>query len=196
MDCSASGAHQDLLTRFGVRGFPTMLFLKPDGEVVDRLGARDPASVRAKFEEIAAAHTRILFRPGEIAAAREQAVAGGKLLAVLFADNEEHIQAVTMVFYTEAFATFREQFIWVLRPTQGANRRPTDEARQYRSTRGPKLLFLDPWADAGSEEEVLGDTTDFRSPRGLTRELERVIETARERQRPLGQTTGETPENP
>ena len=53
MDCTQRGAHEDLLGRYGVRGFPTVLFVNAQGQPVNKLGRRDPASVAAQINAAA-----------------------------------------------------------------------------------------------------------------------------------------------
>jgi hypothetical protein len=38
-----------VLQRYGVQGFPTVLFLTPDGEVLGALGDRSPQAVRQQI---------------------------------------------------------------------------------------------------------------------------------------------------
>lgn len=44
----------DQMTRFGVRGYPTIKFFDPDGTEVGELNKRDPESVKNKFEAVVA----------------------------------------------------------------------------------------------------------------------------------------------
>ncbi|MEZ6183575.1 MAG: thioredoxin family protein [Planctomycetota bacterium] len=50
MDCTGRDQNQELRARYGVNGVPTVLFLDPQGEVVGRLGARDPQSLIQAIE--------------------------------------------------------------------------------------------------------------------------------------------------
>lgn len=61
---NTDGDRKALLERYGVTGYPTVLFLDPDGNVVGRLGSRCPDDVVAQFEAHAAAY-RLPDRDGE-----------------------------------------------------------------------------------------------------------------------------------
>lgn len=115
VDCSQRGAHQDLQTRYGVRGYPTVLFLDPQGTPIAALGAREPAAVRAQIEQVVLAHpparptrrppagpgdappearpsapgARVRVADATLEEGLERARADGKLLAVVFAAPEE-----------------------------------------------------------------------------------------------------------
>ncbi len=54
VDCSTRGAHEALLNRYGVRGFPTLLFVNSQGEPVGRMSRRDAATLSAQIEDAAA----------------------------------------------------------------------------------------------------------------------------------------------
>ncbi|MBI2933013.1 MAG: hypothetical protein HYY16_15320 [Planctomycetes bacterium] len=50
--------HGDIVERYGVRGYPTVLFLSPGGEVVGKLKSREPADVQNQLADIVAQHKR------------------------------------------------------------------------------------------------------------------------------------------
>jgi hypothetical protein len=58
VDCDWGRKNRDVSDAYGVRGYPTTVFTDPDGEEVDRMKARDPASVAAQIEGLAATHSR------------------------------------------------------------------------------------------------------------------------------------------
>ncbi len=53
MDCNWGKKNNDVSGKYGVRGYPTVIFTDPDGKEVDRLKARDAASVTSQIEDAA-----------------------------------------------------------------------------------------------------------------------------------------------
>ena len=56
VDCDWGKKNKDLSTKYKVRGYPTVVFADPDGNEIERLGKRDPESVAAQIESVAAKH--------------------------------------------------------------------------------------------------------------------------------------------
>jgi thioredoxin-related protein len=56
VDCDWGKKNNDLSTKYGVRGYPTVIFTDPEGKEIAKLGKRDPASVLAMIEDAAAKH--------------------------------------------------------------------------------------------------------------------------------------------
>jgi hypothetical protein len=50
VDCDWGRKNRDVSDKYGVRGYPTVLFTDPEGKVVERLGSRDAAAVLAQIE--------------------------------------------------------------------------------------------------------------------------------------------------
>lgn len=53
VDCDWGKKNNDISSKYGVRGYPTVIFTDPDGKETAKLGQRDPASVLAQIEEAA-----------------------------------------------------------------------------------------------------------------------------------------------
>jgi hypothetical protein len=53
VDCSKRGANADWMSRYGVRGFPTVIFLDSTGRQLEELGSRAPDAVSAQIGRIA-----------------------------------------------------------------------------------------------------------------------------------------------
>lgn len=54
VDCSAKGSNAELQQKYGVRGYPTVLFLDPEGTPIEPLGAREAPKVKEQIDKIVA----------------------------------------------------------------------------------------------------------------------------------------------
>lgn len=68
VDCDWGNKNNDLSTKFNVRGYPTVVFLDPEGAEVARLASRAPSAVASQIEEIAKKHGKASFESFEKAA--------------------------------------------------------------------------------------------------------------------------------
>jgi hypothetical protein len=53
VDCDWGKKNNDISTKYGIRGYPTVIFTDPDGKELERLGNRDATSVAAQIEGVA-----------------------------------------------------------------------------------------------------------------------------------------------
>ena len=52
VDCDWGKKNNDVSDKYKIRGYPTVIFADPDGNEIERLGKRDPASVLAQIEGV------------------------------------------------------------------------------------------------------------------------------------------------
>ena len=152
-----------------------MVFCDPQGEQVATLRSRAPDAVRAQIEEVVAAHTKPALLEAPVAEAKQQAAAQGKLLAVVFVDADPRFApkntALLEVILSEGMAELREQLVWAKRPIRDAEGGKTQESRDYRASRSPTVIVIDP-ALAEPEDGVLKRLTSFKR---LRQELEKLL---------------------
>lgn len=182
------------MQRFGIRGFPTVLFLDHQGNKVEELGSRDAAGVRAQIERVVQNHSRPLIFEATLEEGLERARSESKLLAVVFMDptGEDNAAFLDLVL-SPPLEQARGRFVWIKRPVTGERNRPTEEAKGFGVRKGPAVVVLDPWAEGNDRE--LKKITNFRA---LRRDLEKVLEDAQERGHPPapGATPPATPPAP
>lgn len=53
MDCDWGKKNNDVSGKYGVRGYPTVIFTDPDGKEVDRVKARDAATIVSQIDSVA-----------------------------------------------------------------------------------------------------------------------------------------------
>src|SRR5256885_631078 len=88
VDTTKRGDHQDLMTRYGVTGFPTVVFTDSEGQKVAELGSRDPAAVKHQIEDIVHQHSRPVVADMSIEDGTNLAREQRKLLVVVFAERD------------------------------------------------------------------------------------------------------------
>lgn len=176
VDCTKGNAHDALMKQFNVTGFPTAIFIGPDGKEVARLRDRSPGGVKQQVEEVVRQHTRPTLRTdltveAGVAAARE----ARKLLAVFFADDRAAAEngPVIDAILAPALEQLRGRFVWVKRPLVGEKNKATDEAKAAGARKSPTLVLIDPWAEPGSKPLKKLDAW-----KALQKELEKAVDAA------------------
>lgn len=182
MDCTANGQNQALLSKYGVRGFPTILFLDPKGEVVDRLGARDAQSVIQKIEAVVAQHSTGGAGGdaggGGLDEVVKQALEEEKLIGVLFVDpkkaeKQEELQAALDA---DGLAELKGRFLWVEQPVKLEDGKRNPLARTLGVSSGPYFVLLDPRGEGElDKKKVVGKTNSVKK---LQETLEGALEKA------------------
>ena len=61
VDCDWGKKNNDLSEKFQVRGYPTVAFCDPDGNVVAKLQSRDPAAVAAQIADVVKQYGKAAF---------------------------------------------------------------------------------------------------------------------------------------
>jgi len=179
VDCTKQGDHQDLLQRFSVHGYPTMIFLDPEGNVLTQ-ASRDAGQLRTQIESTVHDHSVVTIPEGTIDDGLTQARTDGKLLAVLFMDAAGQDNAAVMdQVLGHDFEAMRTRFTWVKRPATGDHNRPTDEAHGLHVSHGPAIVVLDPWAEGN--QRTLKAITSFRS---LQHDMQKALDDAQHRGHP------------
>lgn len=64
VDCEWGKSYRSLTDKYGIRGYPTVVFTNPEGEEVASLIGRSASAVRTQIDEVAAKHTVVItFHP-------------------------------------------------------------------------------------------------------------------------------------
>lgn len=177
VDCTEGGAHQDLLSKYNVSGFPTVIFTDPDGKVVDTMRARSPDAIKAQIEKTIQDHKRAGFAPMSVDEGAALARQGDKLLGILFLDPDSKDGLGPFseaVFRDEKLAALKDRFQWIQRP-QREGKKATEEAKSFKASKAPLLVLVDPRGEGELKKKVLGSA---KSPKGLEKVLEKALEKA------------------
>lgn len=179
VDCTQGGSHQDLKTKFNVRGFPTVVFTDPDGNQVETLQGRSAQQVKAQIERVAAQHGAPTFEALSVADGLAKAREQGKPLGIVFTGTgkeEPRTNAVMEAVMADELKPLRERFVWIARPLEGPDGKKTDEAKELRARKGGTIVLL----KATGEAERLRDRVldSITRPTRLAKDFEQALEEA------------------
>lgn len=179
VDCTSAQANGDLKKKYGITGFPTVLFVDGEGNKVEELGSRAPEAVKGQILAVAAKYGVKVFEDLSLEDARKAAAERGKLLAILFLDESNpKFEPANLYLMSELVAKdaeeVRAQFVFVQRPLLEGGK-PTDEAKAYGAPKAsPVLLLVDPSVEDAKKSVV----KKLTSGKKLVKELEKVANKA------------------
>jgi hypothetical protein len=118
VDCTKKGDNADLLTKYGVRGYPTVIYTDADGTPIREMQNRDAPAIVKDIETVAGkvAPRPTIWQPS-IAFAREVGKKAKKPIAVYFADPKSDLVKVNAKLMKE-LGDRKTKFLWVLAPGQ------------------------------------------------------------------------------
>lgn len=171
VDCDWGKKNQDLSGKYGVRGYPTVIFTDPKGEEIDKLGGRDAKSVLDKINAVAE-------KFGGIAAldswdkGAEAAKDSGKPVLYFFATQKADSVALEQALMDESLKELLEKFVLV----KSEIKRDSEDAKKFKvtSSTSPVLLILTP-AEGDGDPKVVKKLTGKKSAKDLKKEFEKAL---------------------
>ena len=178
-DCSQRGAYPDLMKKFNITGYPTVVFTDPKGKEVARLAGRDAASVKSQIEGVIKEHSAPLFLDLSLPEARKAAAEQGKLLAVMWSADKgkdgAKCQAMQAALMADSLEAVRKQILWIKRPLKDGKKK-TEEASSFGASKAPTLMILDPKVEEPKESILKKMTTT----KGIKKDLEKLLKKAQQ----------------
>jgi hypothetical protein len=175
-DCSKNGP-PELMKKFNVKSFPTVVFVSSKGEEIERLRGRDPASVKGQIESIAANHSVKLFLDISMDEAKKMASELGQLLAVCYMDTKnksaEKNQLLQGALMSDGIKDLRDKFVFIKQPLRDG-KKVTAEAKAFGASKSPTLLIIDPKSEEEGKKSVL---KKIAKAKGLKKALAKVLKT-------------------
>ncbi|HYF00334.1 MAG TPA: hypothetical protein VEJ18_15540 [Planctomycetota bacterium] len=176
VDCDWGKKNRELSERYGVRGYPTVLFCDPSGKPVERLRSHDPKDVAAQMRAFTAnpagppregpAPAMASLFEGDLGKAHLHAQKTSKLLLAFFHEDSPASYTVAEALKSkELEATLGRFVIW-----GGAYTRGSKVAEQLGVDRAPAIVVLDP-ALPNPPEKPLARIFGSRNARELERDL-------------------------
>ena len=168
MDCTG-GKYDAERKKYGVGGYPTIVFLDPEGSKVGELKDRSPDSVVKQFEELLEKHGR--------AAAWlewEKAVEKGKdekkPVAILFVTPKSDSQALEAAIGDDSLKELREKFVF----SKSDVKSDLAKTFQVAGSTQPVLFVVDPKLEK-PQEKLVKKLTGKKTAKELKKELEGAL---------------------
>lgn len=169
VDCDWGKKNNDVASKYGVRGYPTVIFTDSNGKVIAPLGDRSPEGVLKQIQEIAKKSGGGAFDSWEKAA--EAATKAGKPVLFLFVANGRDSVAMEDALFDDALEQARAAFVIAKAPLK----RDNPDARRFgvAGLEQPVILVLDPKAEK-PEAAPLKKIVGKKSPKELLKELQSI----------------------
>jgi hypothetical protein len=166
VDCDWGKKNTDLSGKYGVRGYPTVIFTDSAGTQLEKLNDRSPDGVRSQIASIATKYVKSFDDTWEKVSAA--AIKDDKLVLFLFATNGDDSAKLNEALNDEALGTALELFA-IGRTTL---KRDSADAKRFgvSMSEQPVLLVLDPKA-AKPEAAPLKKIVGRRTAKELLKEL-------------------------
>lgn len=114
VDCSERGANEALMRKYQVQGFPTVIYVDPEGKPIQEMGSRDAAAIVREIEQVSRKYPGrpSLWLPS-LKTALEVAKRGRKPVAVYLADPKTDLVALTARLLKD-LGDRKTKFLWVV----------------------------------------------------------------------------------
>lgn len=146
VDCSERGQNEALLKKYSVEGFPTVIYVDPEGKQIREMGSRDASPITKEIESVSAKYPGrpSIWQPS-LKAAAELAKRAKKPVAVYLADPKADIPKLNAKLMKD-LGDRKTKFVWVLELGK------EEVLRKYGVESAPAAVVLDPKAaDPASE---------------------------------------------
>jgi hypothetical protein len=169
IDCSEKGSQDALMAKYGVEGYPTVVYVDPEGKKLKEMGSRDAKAIIGDIEGLAAQYAGqpSLFQnsvSGAIAAAKASKT---PLPVVVYLAEEAADMVKTYVKVAKDLSARKGKFLFVL----GVANKPALEANGLE--KGPAAVVLDPTSEKPRETPIAKIPIDAASkPADLTKSLD------------------------
>jgi hypothetical protein len=116
VDCTKKGDNSDLLAKYGVRGYPTVIYTDADGAPLREMQNRDAPAIVKDIETVAGkVAPRPTFLQPSVAFAREIGKKGKKPIAVYHVDPKSDLLKVHAKLAKD-LGDRKTKFLWVFEP--------------------------------------------------------------------------------
>ena len=141
VDCTKKGDQTDLLTRYKIQGFPTILYLDPDGNPLREMETRDASAIVKDIDIVVSkvASRPTLWQP-TLAGAKEAGKKGRKPVAVYLADPKADLVKMNARLMKD-LGDRKAKFLWVLESGQSAM------LKKYEVEAPSTIVAIDPRTD-------------------------------------------------
>jgi len=156
-----------LMNKYGVTGFPTVIFTDHKGTEVGKMKARSPGALSSQMKDIAAKYSRSIPWRDSIEEAVADGKKQGKPTLIFFGVKGQKKTEILESFFAEAEASkMLDQFVIVRKDYS----KKCQTCKSYKAK--PNMLYF---IDGEQPEKALQRTTKFKSPKALKKALEKAL---------------------
>lgn len=169
VDCDWGKKNTDLSTKYGVRGYPTVIFTDATGKQLEPLNSRDPAGVLAQIQTMAKKSGGGAAESWD--AAVELSKKDGKPVLFLFVGKGADSKAMEEALFDDSLAALRDTVVIA----KAKISRDNADAKRFgvASLEQPVILVLDPNAEK-PEAAPLKKIVGKRTAKELLKELQGI----------------------
>jgi hypothetical protein len=113
VDCNWGKSYKDISGRYGIRGYPTVVFADPEGNEIGRMRARKPEAIIKQIESVAGRFPGGPAWIESIDEALKEAAKSSKPVLILTGDGEKAMQSTQKAFSDPTLAELRGKFVLV-----------------------------------------------------------------------------------
>ena len=151
VDCTKKGEQTELLTRYKVQGFPTILYLDPEGNLIREMDSRDASGIIKDIDVVVGKvpPRATLWQPS-VTVAKEGAKKVRKPVAIYLVDPKSDLAKMNAKLMKE-LGDRKTKFLWVLESGQAA------VLKKYDVEAAPTVVVVDPRTDEALARIALKD---------------------------------------
>lgn len=183
VDCTKRSAETAALgQKYGVRGYPTVVFTDNEGKVVEKLRSRAANAVETQIKAVAEKYSKtpekeIYDDPEEaLAVAKEKKI----LVALVFADTESKSKSaqkknaqILETLKSAEMADLKPKFVWCILPLK-ADKKKTENAKTYKASSSGTFVILDP-----TQEDKKRIVKKLSFSKSLKKNLQKILDKRR-----------------
>ncbi len=170
VDCSERGQNEALMKKYGIQGFPTVVYTDPDGKQIREMDSRDPAGVLREIDGVAQKNPgRPTIWQGSLKSALELGKRAKKPVALVLVDPKADLVKLTAKLMKD-LGDRKSRLLWVLEPARG------DILSRYKAETAPAVVLIDSKTDVASPPIALKE--DGKADE-LTKPLDEALKAVR-----------------
>lgn len=172
VDCDWGKKHSDVSGKYGVRGYPTVIFVDSDGKEVAKLGGREADAVAKQFEDVAAQYSKAAAFVESWDDASAQAKEAGKTVVLFFSNGKADAEALEAAIGDDLLKDLQEKFVWCKVKLDSKS----DLCKKFKVSGSSQsvLMVVDPSVEK-PEDKPLKKWSGKKSAKELKKDLEAIL---------------------
>lgn len=148
VDCSKQGQNADLQQKYKIEGYPTVVYVDPEGKMIKEMGSRDASAICKEIEGLAAKFPgKPTIWQNSRKAALDAAKKAKKPVAVYLVDPKADLAKLTTKLAKD-LGDRKTKFLWVLETAK------EETLKEFGVEAAPAVIVLDPAKEDSAKEPV------------------------------------------